>query len=120
MKQPDSIFGSKQLPFKDFALNPAATSPPAQIAAAPRELGMVIRGFCVGTAGHFVHISKSENAFDAPPTNSAFPFFPDAFSVPTGERFEVTLAPGQVLWGIATVGSAAQQVWVTFTAEYVE
>jgi hypothetical protein len=97
----------------------AVTTSPSPIMEAPIDAAVLVRGFVLGSPSEFAYLTSSNNPFAVVSANTNFPFFGDSFVVPTGERFEIYLAPLQSLVAIGSVAlSATGGVYVTFTAAF--
>lgn len=109
---------TKRSKFGTIGLDAVATSP-SPIMEAPIDAAVLVRGFVLGSPSEFAYLTSSNNPFAVASANTNFPFFGDSYVVPTGERFEVYLAPSQSLVAIGSVAlSAAGGVYVTFTAAF--
>lgn len=92
----------------------------AALIDAPMDAAIEIEGFVLGTAGEFAYLTNDQQALQTPPAVAGFPFYATAVTYPAGERLRWYLAPGESLFGLASVASASDQVWVSFAAYFVE
>lgn len=98
---------------------PAVASDQGQavVVQAPDNMMACVKGFVLGAAGQYAYFTHSQTAFVTAPSSGAVPTYGQALSVPTGEKFEIWLAPKQTLW---VLGSIANAVLISYQASYFD
>jgi hypothetical protein len=104
--------------------NNAANAQPVDVVQAPKNMLAFVKGRALGKAGQFVHLSFVANAFNIAPSGGLVPLYGQALAIPTGDPFEIWVAPGQTLYALGSTSSAlagaGNDVYVTYQVAYFE